>query len=168
MKKHITVISIMSLLLISCFGVIDTKNNKPVTNVDQADLTGTWKADKFSYEFSVRNLDSRTLKLEDTISLLLNRDGTFMFKNALEVSEDSIIQKDYIGTWELEKRIEQRFKEQFEIRLRTEKGFRGMPSRIPIYKKDNQYELFIFIGDPDSEERIGLKKDIPGSLEKAN
>lgn len=169
MKKHITIISILCLLLISCFEVVDTKNNKPVTKVNQSDLTGVWKADKFSYEFSVKNIDGKTQKPEDTISLLLNRDGTFMFKNALEVSEDSIIQKNYTGTWELAKRIQKGYENQYAINLNSKNKLPlYLRFSFPIYKKNNQYELFIFIGDPDSGERIGLKKDVPGSLEKEN
>jgi len=159
MKNVIAVI--ICFLFFSCLGVIDTKNNKPVTKVNQTDLLGEWKADKFSYEFSLTTIDSRPQKLTDSISLLLKTDGSFVFKNALEILEDSIIQKNYTGTWKLGKRIQKGHEDQFEIRFISKNGFGGMPSRIPIYKKDKLYELFIFIRDPDMGERIGLKKKIP-------
>lgn len=158
MKNVIAVI--ICFLFSSCLGVVDKKNNIPVTKVNQADLLGKWKADKFSYKFSETTIDSKIQKLTDSISLLLKKDGSFVFKNAIGILEDSITQRNYIGTWELAKRIEKRSQDQYEIRFRSKNGFGGMPSRIPIYKKDNLYELFIFIGDPDMGERIGLKKKI--------
>jgi len=127
-------------------------------------LTGLWKADKFSYEFPITMRNSNTQKLKDSISLLLRFDSTFVFKNAIKVVQDTVIQTNFIGRWKVSKRIEKRHQNQFEIRFYPKDGFGGMPSRIPLYKKNHQYELFIFIGDPDAGERIGLKKDIPENL----
>lgn len=86
----------------------------------------------------------------------MKADGTFKLINGLEIKKDTISQKNYNGTWKLAKRIEKRHRNQFEIRLRVKNGFGGMPSRIPIYKSKNKYELFMFIGDPDMAEGIGL------------
>lgn len=58
MKKEFSIL-LFSLLLASCLGIIDTKNNKPVTKVDQTELTGIWQADKFSYEFTVNTIKNQ-------------------------------------------------------------------------------------------------------------
>lgn len=151
---------LLCFLMISCLGVVDTKNNKPVTKFSQTNLLGEWKADKFSYEYTTDFIKNKKQKLKDSISLLLKTDGTFIFNNGIEILEDSIIQKNYTGTWKLAKRIQKGYENQFEIRFRSNNGFGGMPSRIPIYKTDKEYELFIFIGDPDIGERIGFKKKV--------
>lgn len=107
-------------------------------------MTGLWKADKFSYEFPITMRNSNTQKLKDSISLLLRFDSTFVFKNAIKVVQDTVIQTNFIGRWKVSKRIEKRHQNQFEIRFYPKDGFGGMPSRIPLYKKiTNMNYLFL-------------------------
>ena len=155
MKNVIAVI--ICFLFSSCLGVVDKKNNIPVTEINKVDLLGKWKADKFSYEYTIDFLKNEKQLLKDTIYLELKDGKKFYFYNGIIKQDNNLAQGDFTGRWEIEKKNNN---DQFEIVFYPEKSFGMMPSRIPIYKKDNLYELFIFIGDPGMGERIGLKKKI--------
>ena len=142
-------------MLHGCWGVIDKSKNKPVTNVSETALYGEWKADKFSYEY---NFDRE----EDTIKLRLNSNGSFLLRNGLLMENDTVLQRDFQGKWKLERRAQKGHTDQYQIRFYSSEGSKKLPTYLevgfPLYDNGNKFQIYLFTGDPDMGDRIGLYK----------
>lgn len=95
--------------------------------------------------------------LNDTIYLELKDGEKFYFYNGIIKQDNNLAQRDFTGRWGIKK---QNKNDQYEIVFYPDKSFGMMPSKVPLYKTNKNYKLFIFIRDPDMGERIGLKKKI--------
>lgn len=167
MKKYI-LLCMFCFLCFGCLGIIDESQNKPVTDINRQSLLGKWKADRFSYQF-----DFNEEKI-DSMDLVLYKDGTFVMHNGIKVTGEGGYQLtnyrpwkqvDFSGTWELGKRTQKGYKDQYEIKFHIGKEKnKYLPNyyshQAPIYKNKDKYRIFIFIGDPDSGNALSFRKTI--------
>lgn len=92
--KYIISSLIIFLVIISCGGGFGVDNSIQTKNIDftKEDITGTWKLDKFSYQYLSGKEDF------DSIYITFNSDGTFEMNNSFElfkIKNDSIAAHDF-------------------------------------------------------------------------
>jgi|SRR5690606_25127782 len=163
MKKLFILAGIL-LTLNSCyfFGPVDS--NIETRNVDfkEADIIGTWKLDKFSYEYLEKkeNFDSIYIAFKtDSTFVLNNSQDLFKWRgNApeyLDVKQNGTIDNIMTsGTWKIKDYKSGNLKV-LEIVYNNKTYQTG----VNVYKKDNEYQIWYFFGDPDSGERLRFLKE---------
>lgn len=157
--------SLIIFLVISCGGGLGVDSNIQTKNVDftKEDITGTWKLDKFSYQY-LSEKDSL-----DSIYITFKSDGTFEMNNSVElfkIKNDSIAAHDFsIGKTPAfsNGKIDNILTNNHWNILKTEKlKTIELKSKenisLNVYKKDNIYQLWYFFGDPDAGERLRFLK----------
>ena len=161
MRKIILVITIItSMLLTSCYFIGPVDSDIKTENVDfnSDNIIGTWKLDKFSYEYLSRK------EKTDSIYITFNKDKTFVLNNSnslfLSNTNENIKSKqngiiDNIqskGNWSItdiphNKTIELTFDNKV------------IQSDFSVFQKENEYQIWYFFGDPDSGERLRFMKN---------
>ena len=146
MKKPYTIILILMLCLTSChfFGPIDTNIETKNVAVESNDIIGNWKMDKFSYEYlsEIKN---------DSIVLTLKSENIFEMNNSQKLFDTEIDNGISSGRWEI---IEQYDTKIIELNFDSPKTTKN----LEIYKLKNNYQLWYFLSDPDTGERIRFLK----------
>ena len=119
---------------------IETKNIK----VESNDIIGTWKMDKFSYEHlsEIKN---------DSIVLIFKSDNIFEMNNSQNLFDRKINNGISSGTWEI---IEQYNTKKIKLNFDSTKTTKS----LEIYKLKSNYQLWYFLSDPDTGERIRFLK----------
>jgi hypothetical protein len=145
--KKINSILLVALSILSCNGISSIENNIKTKNIDykKEDIFGKWKMDTFTYEYL-----SKKEKI-DSIYLSLNKDNTFTLNNSKDLFNgklDNILTK---GTWEIR---ENGNSKSFELSFNN----KSKQSGINIYQKGEEYQIWYFLSDPDSGERIRFLK----------
>ena len=126
------------------FGPIDTNIETKNVAVESNDIIGTWKMDKFSYEYlsEIKN---------DSIVLTLKSDNIFEMNNSQKLFDTEIDNGISSGRWEI---IEQYDTKIIELNFDSPKTTKN----LEIYKLKNNYQLWYFLSDPDTGERIRFLK----------
>jgi hypothetical protein len=119
---------------------IETKN----VDVESDDIIGTWKMDKFSYEYlsEIKN---------DSIVLTFKSDNVFEMNNSQNLFDREINNEVAPGTWEI---IEQYDTKKIKLNFDETK----ISKNLEIYKLKKNYQLWYYLSDPDTGERIRFLK----------
>lgn len=114
---------------------IETENFK----ISQDELLGKWKMDSFSYKYlsSFKN---------DSIIIEFKNDSTFILNTSSKLFDNKIDNTTVKGTWKIES-----FKREKSIILNFKDN---ISKELQIYKNDKDFQLWHFLSDPDSGERI--------------
>ncbi|REG88068.1 hypothetical protein [Winogradskyella sediminis] len=146
MKRPYWILLILILGFTSCHflgpidGNIETKN----VQVNLKDIIGTWKMDKFSYEYLS---EIKT----DSIILTFKSDYIFEMNNSQNLFDREINNGISAGTWEI---IEQYDTKKIKLNFDDTK----ITKNLDVYKLKKDYQLWYFLSDPDSGERIRFLK----------
>ena len=134
------------LCLTSChFSVpIDTNIETKNVEVESDDIIGTWKMDKFSYEYlsEIKN---------DSIVLTFKSDNIFEMNNSQNLFDGEINNEVASGTWEI---IEQYETKKIKLNFDETK----ISKNLEIYKLKKNYQLWYYLSDADTGERIRFLK----------
>jgi len=146
MNKTYFIFSIILIGCISCNGLGPVDINIQTKNVDVTteDIVGIWKMDKFSYEYlSGFNKDS--------IIISFKADHRFEMNNSHKLFDREINNTRIFGKWNI---IDQYDTKSVEL------NFDGIniSRKLDIYKGKDDYQLWNFLSDPDSGERIRFVK----------
>ena len=146
MKKPFWILIILILGFTSChfMGPIDANIEKKNVEVNLNDIIGTWKMDKFSYEYlsEIKN---------DSILLTFQSNNKFEINNSQNLFEREINNGISSGTWEIIKQYDTK-----KIKLNFDKP--NITKDLEIYKLNDNYQLWYFLSDPDTGERIRFLK----------
>lgn len=146
MKKIYLFLLILILGFTSCIGFdpidmnIQTKNLKVTSN----DIVGMWKMDKFSYEYLS---DFK----KDSVILFFTDNNKFEMNNSQNLFNGKINNETTTGTWEI---IEQYETKKIKLNFDDTKNSK----ELEIYKKKDNFQLWYYLSDPDSGERIRFLK----------
>jgi hypothetical protein len=134
------------LCLTSCHFLrpIDTNIETKNVDVESDDIIGTWKMDKFSYEYlsEIKN---------DSIVLTFKSDNVFEMNNSQNLFDREINNEVASGTWEI---IEQYDTKKIKLNFDETK----ISKNLEIYKLKKNYQLWYYLSDPDTGERIRFLK----------
>ena len=146
MKKSYSLILILIVSLTSChfLGPIDTNIETKNIKVESNDIIGTWKMDKFSYKYLSEFIN-------DSIFLTLKADNIFEMNNSEKLFDREINNQVSSGTWEI---IDQYDTKKIKLNFSNTKSAKN----LEIYKLKNNYQLWYFLSDPDTGERIRFLK----------
>ncbi len=146
MKRPFWILLTLILGFTSChfMGPIDVNIERKNVEVNSNDILGTWKMDKFSYEYlsEIKN---------DSIVLTFKSNNKFEMNNSQNLFDREINNGISSGTWEI---IEQYNTK--KIKLNFDKS--NITTDLEIYKLKNNYQLWYFLSDPDTGERIRFLK----------
>jgi hypothetical protein len=118
-------------------------------------LIGLWEVDAFSYKYFKEFMDIRDKK----VTVELRKDGTVVGSNLPRFSVSNFEPpKELVspsGTWFTNQSFS---KENWQVTMRFDRkndepqyGFAG---RYDIYKRNDSLLLWLFLGDPDSGDRL--------------
>lgn len=151
----------VSINLTSCYflGPIDTDIKTKNVDFDNNDIIGTWKLDKFSYEYL-----SKKDKI-DSIYITFNSDQTFVLNNSSSIflpktntnftKKSGIIDNSQTkGNWKI---LQYNTLAQKHLEFTYED--KTLQSGINVYQKDKEFQIWYFFGDPDSGERLRFLKN---------
>ncbi|MFD2915476.1 lipocalin family protein [Psychroserpens luteus] len=146
MKRHYWILLILVLGFTSChfMGPIDVNIERKNVEVNSNDIIGTWKMDKFSYEYLS---EIKT----DSIVLTFKPDNLFEMNNSQNLFDREINNGTSSGTWEI---IEQYDTKKIKLNFNDIKTSKN----LEIYKLKENYQLWYFLSDPDTGERIRFLK----------
>ena len=158
--KNIIKFILIAKLLTSCnfFGPVESSIETHNVDYSEKDIIGTWKLDNFSYDYL-----SKKEKL-DSIYIIFNKDSTFIMNNSIDLfkfSEDltknekingTIDNQKLKGTWSINKIENYTY---FTLNYEKNKNVSG----LNVYKKENQYQIWYFLGDPDMGQRLRFLKE---------
>ncbi|WP_179321148.1 lipocalin family protein [Winogradskyella helgolandensis] len=146
MKRHYWILLILVLGFTSChfMGPIDVNIERKNVEVNSNDIIGTWKMDKFSYEYLS---EIKT----DSIVLTFKPDNLFEMNNSQNLFDREINNGTSSGTWEI---IEQYDTKKIKLNFNDIKTSKN----LEIYKLKENYQLWYFMSDPDTGERIRFLK----------
>ncbi|WP_157957320.1 hypothetical protein [Winogradskyella tangerina] len=115
---------------------IETKN----VDVTLNDIIGTWRMDKFSYEYlsEIKN---------DSIVLTFKPNNKFEMNNSENLFDREINNRISSGTWEI-------FDQYGTKKIKLNFNKTNNTKDLEIYKLKNHYQLWYFLSDPDTGERI--------------
>ena len=148
------------LILQSCnfFGPVDSSIQTKNVDFNEKDIIGRWKLDKFSYEYLSKkdNIDSIYLALNADNSFKINNSSS-LFKQVTKINgKDKINGKidniKTIGKWEIKPYSS------YKVLVLTYENCTHQ-SGINFYKKENEFQIWYFFGDPDSGERLRFVKE---------
>ena len=146
MKNIYFVLLILLLGFTSCngFGPVDMNIQTKKIKVTSNDILGTWKMDKFSYEYLS---DFK----KDSVILSFTDNNKFEMNNSQNLFNRQINNEPTTGTWEI---IEQYGTKKIKLNFDDTTNSK----ELEIYKKKDNYQLWYFLSDPDSGERIRFLK----------
>lgn len=134
-------ILLIILVNISCngFGPVDMSIETENFKISQDELLGIWKMDSFSYKYlsSFKN---------DSIKIEFKNDSTFILNTSSKLFDNEIDNTTAKGTWKIGS-----FQREKSIIL---KFYDNGSKELQIYKKNKEFQLWHFLSDPDSGERI--------------
>lgn len=158
MKKIVIIITAF-IILNSCyfFGPVDSSIQTKNVEYEEKDIIGTWKLDKFSYEYlsNKENMDS--------IYITFNADSTFVLNNSIalfnrqadlsrnEKINGRIDNVNTEGVWFITNYAYKELVLKFKDNNNT--------SGIDVFKKGNEYQIWYFFNDPDSGQRLRFLKE---------
>lgn len=161
MKKLFILVGIL-LILNSCyfFGPVDSSIETRNVDFKETDIIGTWKLDKFSYEYLSKKENF------DSIHITFKADSTFVLNNSqdlfkwrgntpefLDVKQNGVIDNTITsGAWKIK-----HYKNQKTLGMTYEN--KTYQTGINVYKKGSEYQIWYFFGDPDSGERLRFLKE---------
>lgn len=143
----------LGTVLFSCNGGYGVDNKIQTENVKytKEDIVGKWKLDKFSYKYILPKEG-----FTDSIYIVFNKDGSFQSNKSIDLFNTPVspnnankIQK---GNWKinmLENKSELILTYENEVTL----------SDLNVFRKDNKYQIWYFLGDPDTGERLRFLKE---------
>jgi hypothetical protein len=154
MKKSILCI-LLTVMISSCnfLGSVDSSIQTKNIEYNESDIIGTWKLDKFSYDYltTKENLDS--------IYVIFKADSTFVLNNSIKLFEKTAnLSNDEringkldniksVGKWWINSNANQT-----NLILNFNDGINI--SKINVYKKANELQLWYHFNDPDSGQRL--------------
>lgn len=152
--KYIGIKFLFLFILTSChfFGPVESNIQTENVDFEESDLVGNWKLDKFSYKYLSNKEDF------DSIYIQFDSDSTFRLNN----SEDLFKEKEDVNgmingkldNLETRGKWEKYGSNQIQLFLIDSKS----DINLKIFKKDDQYQIWYFFGDPDSGERLRFLK----------
>ena len=159
MKKIVCNILLLSIFT-SCnfFGPIENKTQTKNVDFIDKNIIGTWKLDKFSYEYLSKkeNLDS--------IYITFESDSTFILNNSIKLFDrtaDLIKNEKINGKLDNEiskgKWIIKQYTDHKILYIKHENNANQLG--INVYKKGEDYQLWYFFNDPDSDQRLRFLKE---------
>lgn len=164
MKKIFILTTTTLLLLNSCyfFGPVESSIQTKNVDFNEADIIGTWKLDKFSYEYLSKkeNLDSIFITFKADSSFVLNNSKDlfrweYWTSDFSKAKENGIIDNvESIGNWKISDYKSANVK-LLEITYTDKTNQTG----INVYKKGEEYQIWYFFGDPDSGQRLLFLKE---------
>ena len=125
-------------------GPIDVNIERKNVEINSNDIIGTWKMDKFSYEYLS---EIKT----DSIILTFKPDNLFEMNNSQNLFDREINIGTSSGTWEI---IDQYDTKKIKLNFNDIKTSKN----LEIYKLKENYQLWYFLSDPDNCERIRFLK----------
>ena len=145
--KKINSIIIIALIILSCNGVNNIENNIKTKDINytKEDLLGKWKMDVFTYKYLLKN------EKIDSVYLLLNEDNSFTLNNSKDLFNGKLDNIPTKGTWKI---IENKNNKLFELTFNNKSNQSG----INIYRKGKEYQIWYFLSDPNTGERIRFLK----------
>lgn len=158
--KKIIFSTFIGLILISCnfFGPVDSSIQTNNVDYSEKDIIGTWKLDKFSYEYLSKkdNLDS--------IYITFKSDSTFVLNNSIDLFDkigyrpkDKINGKidntNSYGKWKITNyKVSKNKVLSLNFNNIKKSGF-------DVFKKEDEYQIWYFLNDPDTGQRLRFLKD---------
>ena len=146
MKRHFWILLTLILGFTSCnfMGPVDVNIERKNVEVNSNDIIGTWKMDKFSYKYlsEIKN---------DSILLTFKSNNKFEMNNSKNLFEQEINNGISSGTWKIIEQYDTK-----KIKLNFDKP--NITTDLEIYKLKNNYQLWYFLSDPDTGERIRFLK----------
>lgn len=151
----------IGFILISCnfFGPVESSIQTHNVDYNEKDLIGTWKLDKFSYEYLSKkeNLDS--------IYITFNSDSTFVLNNSIHLFD----RMDYRDNEKINGKIDNLKTEGIWKIIRYETlnhkyfilNFEDNETRsdFKVFKKGDEYQIWYFFNDPDTGQRLRFLKN---------
>lgn len=136
---------------------VDELQKKNVQYIEK-DIIGTWKLDKFSYDYlsKKKNLDSIYITFKADSTFVINN-SIDLFNKAADVSANKKIngKLDNInsyGYWNIA-----RYKTPYSNVLSL--NFDGIQkSGFDVYKKGDEYQIWYYLNDPDTGQRLRFLK----------
>ena len=159
--KHILKIILATSLLYSCnfFGPVESSIQTNDVVYSEKDIIGTWKLDKFSYEYLSKK------ESIDSIYITFNEDSTFVMNNSIKLfnrtaylSENQkmngvLDNQKCKGNWKV---TYIKAANIYVFDLIDNKTF---ISDFKVYKKGDEYQIWYFLNDPDTGQRLRFLKD---------
>lgn len=148
-------------VLISCnfFGPVDSSIQTHNVEYSEKDIIGTWKLDKFSYEYLSKkeNLDS--------IYITFKSDSTFVLNNSIDLFDrmdyrdnekinGKIDNVETEGKWKII-RYETLNHKDFNLNFEDNET----RSDFKVFKKGDEYQIWYFFNDPDTGQRLRFLKN---------
>lgn len=151
---------LIGCIIISCnfFGTVESSIHTNNVDYSEKDIIGTWKLDKFSYEYLSKkdNLDS--------IYITFKSDSTFVLNNSIDLF-DKI---DYRPNEKVNGKIDN-IKTEGKWKITNYKASRHnvlslnfnniKKDGFNIYKKGDEYQIWYFLNDPDTGQRLRFLKE---------
>lgn len=149
---------LIGCIIISCNFFGSVENSIQTNNVEysEKDITGKWKLDKFSYEYLSKkdNLDS--------IVITFKADRTFILNNSIDLFDridykpnekvNGKIDNNIIkGKWKITKHANKDLILIFNNNLNK--------TGLSVYKKGKEYQIWYFLNDPDTGQRLRFLKE---------
>ncbi|WP_207532954.1 lipocalin family protein [Desertivirga arenae] len=140
----ISIIILIGLASCNGLGAVDINIQTRNVEVSTKDIVGTWKMDKFSYKY-LSNFK------KDSIRICFKDDYTFEMNNSNKLFNREIDNERTMGTWQIVGQNDTK-----TVRLNF--GKTNGQKTLDIYRKKNDYQLWNFLSDPDTGERIRFLK----------
>lgn len=158
-KRNILITIFIPFITISCnfFGSIDSNIQTNNIVFNEKDIIGTWELDKFSYDYLLA-----TSKF-DSIHFTFNSNGTFVLNNSknlfvydLDLDKNKILidNQKTKGKWNI---TQNKVLDRNELNIFFDNEKYPL-SGLNIYKKKEEYQIWWFLNDPDSGERLRFIK----------
>jgi hypothetical protein len=149
---------LIGCIIISCNFFGSVENSIQTNNVEysEKDITGKWKLDKFSYEYLSKkdNLDS--------IVITFKADRTFILNNSIDLFD----RIDYKPNEKVNGKIDNNIiKGKWKITNHANKDliliFNNNLNKtgLSVYKKGKEYQIWYFLNDPDTGQRLRFLKE---------
>ena len=156
MKKILIIL--ICIVIIGC--QFPVQKNNLAENVEEHELLGYWRADRHSYFLTTDILKNTKKRVNDSISLRLNKNMVFDFENAVYIENGEIRQKSFSGKWKLVK-LDVNGKTLYLVVFEDTPNLpKYLRSGINVYENDATIQLISFMDDPDMGNRLLLKKSL--------
>lgn len=146
MKKLIIFLIVNILVSCNFLGPLDSSIQTKNVDYSEKDIIGTWKLDKFSYEYLSKK------EKTDSIFISFDKDSSFIINNSKELFNGTIDNIKTTGSWEIIQTSKKK-----SLQLNYNNG--SSQSGINIYQKGKDFQIWYFFGDPDSGERLRFLKN---------
>lgn len=157
-KKVICLLLINILFSCNFFSPIEENIQTQNIEISEKEIIGTWKMDKFSYEYLFKN------KELDSIYIIFKSDSTFFLNNSInlfdKVADLSLGEKingkldnaKSEGKWEITNYKNSKYNTlSLVFKNETKISF-------DVYKKGDNYQIWYFFNDPDTGQRLRFLK----------